>query len=124
MGYDEFDLAHGRSIASEKMDSFVRKTAEMLEGKKFNNVKSAVKVLENYCIFRVIRLKKVYFTGMFTSNQGDLSVQYYDPESRRVRQYYPELIIGSNCGEMFQYGDINQRVSSYMDTAMLLMRNL
>ncbi len=58
MGYDEFDLAHGRSIASEKMDSFVRKTAEMLEGKKFNNVKSAVKALENYCIFRAIRLKK------------------------------------------------------------------
>lgn len=42
----EFDLVHGRSIASEKVDSFVRKTAEMLEGKKFNDVKSAVKALE------------------------------------------------------------------------------
>ena len=29
---------------------------------------------------------------MFTSNQGDLSVQYYDPESRRVRQYYPDFL--------------------------------
>lgn len=35
---------------------------------------------------------EVYFTGMFTSNQGDLSVHYYDPESGRVRQYYPDFL--------------------------------
>ena len=29
---------------------------------------------------------------MFTSNQGDLSVHYYDPESKRVRQYYPDFL--------------------------------
>ena len=38
------------------------------------------------------RVKEVYFTGMFTSNQGDLSVQYYDPESQRIRQYYPDFL--------------------------------
>ena len=37
------------------------------------------------------RVKFVYFTGMFTANQGDLSVQYYDPESRRMRLYYPDF---------------------------------
>ena len=42
----EFDLADGRSIASDKVDLFVKKTAEMLEGKKFDDVKSAVKSLE------------------------------------------------------------------------------
>lgn len=42
----EFDLQSGRSIASDKVDSFVKKTAEMLEGKKFDDVKSAVKSLE------------------------------------------------------------------------------
>ena len=42
----EFDLARGREIASDKVDSFVKKTAEMLEGKKFDDVKSAVKALE------------------------------------------------------------------------------
>ena len=37
------------------------------------------------------RVRKIYFTGMFTSNQGDLSIHYYDPESMRVRQYYPDF---------------------------------
>ena len=44
----EFDLAHGRSIASDKVDSFVKNTAEMLEGKTFDDVKSAVKALEKH----------------------------------------------------------------------------
>lgn len=42
----EFDLANGRSVASDKVDAFVKKTAEMLEGEKFDDVKSAVKALE------------------------------------------------------------------------------
>ena len=29
---------------------------------------------------------------MFTAKQGDLSVQYYDPESGRIRQYYPDFL--------------------------------
>ena len=29
---------------------------------------------------------------MFTSNQGDLSVHYYDPESGRIRKYYPDFL--------------------------------
>lgn len=42
----EFNLAKGRSVASDKVDAFVKKTAELLEGKKFDDVKSAVKALE------------------------------------------------------------------------------
>ena len=42
----EFDLTNGRSIASDKVDAFVKKTAEMFEGEKFDDVKSAVKALE------------------------------------------------------------------------------
>ena len=39
-----------------------------------------------------VKVAEVYFTGMFTSNQGDLSVHYYDPESGRIRQYYPDFL--------------------------------
>lgn len=38
------------------------------------------------------RVKEIYFTGMFTSGQGDLVVNYYDPESGRVRKYYPDFL--------------------------------
>lgn len=49
---------------------------------------------EKECFFQYIKsdkVQEVYFTGMFTSNQGDLSVYYYDPESGRIRQYYPDF---------------------------------
>lgn len=35
---------------------------------------------------------EIFFTGMFTSGQGDLSVQYYDPNDRRVRRYFPDFL--------------------------------
>ncbi|MDO4922338.1 MAG: DEAD/DEAH box helicase family protein [Phascolarctobacterium sp.] len=38
------------------------------------------------------KVKEIYFTGMFTANQGDLSIYYYDPESGRIRQYYPDFL--------------------------------
>lgn len=42
----ELNLAQGRSLSSDKVDSFVKKTAEIIEGKKFDELKSAVKALE------------------------------------------------------------------------------
>ena len=38
------------------------------------------------------KVDEIYFTGMFTSNQGDLYVHYYDPDSQRIRQYYPDFL--------------------------------
>ena len=50
---------------------------------------------EKECFMQYItsaKVQEVYYTGMFTSNQGDLSVHYYDPESGRIRQYYPDFL--------------------------------
>lgn len=50
---------------------------------------------ERECFWQYLesnKVKEVYFTGMFTSNQGGLSINYYDPESRRVRTYYPDFL--------------------------------
>lgn len=44
------------------------------------------------------KVNEVYFTGMFTSNQGDLSIQYYDPESQRIRNYYPDFFAKMSDG--------------------------
>lgn len=43
---------------------------------------------------------QIYFTGMFTSNQGDLAIQYYDPESRRIRSYYPDFVARMTDGTL------------------------
>ena len=56
---------------------------------------------EKECFMQYItseKVQEVYFTGMFTSNQGDLSVPYYDPESGRIRQYYPDFLAKMSDG--------------------------
>ena len=50
---------------------------------------------EKECFLQYIssnKVKEIYFTGMFTSNKGDLLVQYYDTESKRLRKYYPDFL--------------------------------
>ena len=56
---------------------------------------------EKECFMQYMKSKRVaevYFTGMFTSNQGDLSVHYYDPESGRIRKYYPDFLAKKKDG--------------------------
>jgi type III restriction enzyme len=38
------------------------------------------------------KVKNIYFTGMFTSNQSDFYIQYIDPDTNRLRRYYPDFI--------------------------------
>ena len=44
------------------------------------------------------RVKETYFTGMFTSEQTDFYVPYVDPESNRLRKYYPDFLVEMNDG--------------------------
>lgn len=39
------------------------------------------------------QVEEVYFTGMFTGSENGLSVQYIDPESNVIRNYYPDILV-------------------------------
>ena len=43
-------------------------------------------------------VEEVYFTGMFTGGQSDLAIQYVDPESYRIRSYYPDFLVKTEDG--------------------------
>lgn len=46
------------------------------------------------------KVAEVYFTGMFTSGQGDLVIQYCDPETYRIRSYYPDFYVVMKDGKI------------------------
>ena len=45
-----------------------------------------------YQYIKSSKIKEVYFTGMFTGKSNGLTIQYIDPESNIVRNYYPDFI--------------------------------
>lgn len=38
-------------------------------------------------------VEETYFTGMFTADQTDFYVPYIDPETNRLRKYYPDFLV-------------------------------
>jgi len=70
-----------------------------------NDVKTKSFHTDRYCFdskperdlfFDLINRKdvdKVYFTGMFTGSENGLAVQYIDPESNIIRNYYPDFLV-------------------------------
>lgn len=44
-------------------------------------------------------IKKIYFTGMLTHGQTDFYVQYIDPDSNTVRNYYPDFVLEKKDGK-------------------------
>ncbi|MBR5180288.1 MAG: DEAD/DEAH box helicase family protein [Lachnospiraceae bacterium] len=53
------------------------------------------------------KVKEIYFTGMFTSNHSDFSVYYYDPDSGRLRKYYPDFLAKMN-DDTYQIIEVKQ----------------
>lgn len=50
---------------------------------------------EKECFWQYLisdKVKEVFFTGMFTSSQSDFSIQYIDPETYKLRRYYPDFL--------------------------------
>lgn len=45
-------------------------------------------------------VEEVYFTGMFTAGQSDLAIQYVDPDSYRIRNYYPDFYVKNDDGSV------------------------
>lgn len=38
------------------------------------------------------KVKEIYFTGMFTNDENGLFIQYADPDTHRIRKYYPDFL--------------------------------
>ena len=38
------------------------------------------------------KVEKIYFTGMFTANQTNYYIRYFDPEEHKTRSYYPDFL--------------------------------
>ena len=84
-------------VTAEK-DKIVRRT-------ETNGVERAKSFhLDTYCfdsnsertlfwdLLREKKVRKVYFTGMLTHGQSEFFVQYIDPESNTVRNYFPDFM--------------------------------
>ena len=77
---------------------------------------------EKECFLQYItsnKVKEIYFTGMFTANQGELSVHYFDPESKCVRQYYPDFLALMEDGS---YQLIEVKGDNMIDDAVVLAK--
>lgn len=63
------------------------------------------------------KVQKIYFTGMFTSNQGDFSIPYIDPETKKLRHYYPDFLAQMEDGS---YQIIEVKGDNKIDDAVVL----
>lgn len=50
-------------------------------------------------ILKEDEIEKIYFTGMLTHGQTDFYVQYIDPDSNTVRNYYPDFVLERKDGK-------------------------
>lgn len=68
--------------------------------------------LDNYCfdsvperdffwhVLHTKKVEKIFFTGMLTHGQSEFFIQYVDPDTHRVRSYYPDFLIRKKDGSL------------------------
>lgn len=92
-GADHFIFKSTKGMTFQKDDAFVIKYSH----KSFHTDRYVFdSEPEKELFFRLLKsdaVKEVYFTGMFTGSENGLSVQYIDPESNIIRNYYPDILV-------------------------------
>ena len=99
-GADHFIFSSTKGMTFQKDDAFVMRYA----GKSFHTDRYVFdSEPEKELFYRLLKsplVKEVYFTGMFTGSENGLSVQYIDPESNIIRNYYPDILVYYNDGSV------------------------
>ena len=97
---DHFTFSSTKNLTIEKNDPLVRKYSD----KSFHTDRYCFDSEPEKRLFMDLlesnKVKEVYFTGMFTGSENGLSVQYIDPESNIVRNYYPDILVYFNDGSI------------------------
>ena len=92
-GADHFIFKSTKGMTFQKDDAFVVKYSH----KSFHTDRYVFdSEPEKELFFRLLKsdaVEEVYFTGMFTGSENGLSVQYIDPESNIIRNYYPDILV-------------------------------
>lgn len=97
-GYYEFSGNEDLIVTKDSTDSIVVKNKE----KSFHADTYVFDSKPELQLFLQLlnsnRVKETYFTGMFTADQTDFCVPYIDPESNRLRKYYPDFLVEMEDG--------------------------
>ncbi len=92
-GSNHFIFRSTKGMTFQKDDAFVVKYSH----KSFHTDRYVFdSEPEKELFYRLLKspaVKEVYFTGMFTGSENGLSVQYIDPESKIIRNYYPDILV-------------------------------
>ncbi len=102
-------------IVKEPKEGFYQVTAKPelvaeLSEIKYQEMKEKSFHLDTYCfdsrpekkffedVVKSEEVEKIYFTGMLTHGQTDFYIQYIDPDSNTVRNYYPDFLVEKTNG--------------------------
>lgn len=97
-GYYEFSGSEDLVIAKSSQDTIVRDNKEKsfhADTYLFDSQPERKMFLE---LLQSKNVVEAYFTGMFTSDHSDFCVTYIDPESNRLRKYYPDFLVKMKDG--------------------------